>query len=199
MKTNVCEYCKKEFQCRSVARHCSPSCRTKTWALENPVRRKESGKAYYLKNADKINEATRNRRLSDPTSLRASDKKKYHKDIEKSRTACKEFNRARRKRVIEHYGGKCECCGEHRSEFLAIDHINNDGAEQRKIHGSGNQFYKWIIAHAFPIDLRVLCHNCNMAMGAYNFCPHMVEQGLLSSNDTIHLIESRRISERVLS
>ena len=30
--------------------------------------------------------------------------------------------------------------------------------------------------------------------GRYNYCPHMIEHGLISVNDTLHLIESRRLS-----
>src|SRR6266567_4357200 len=33
-----------------------------------------------------------------------------------------------RREVLAAYGGKCVCCGESHPEFLAIDHVNNDGA-----------------------------------------------------------------------
>lgn len=40
-------------------------------------------------------------------------------------------NTAARKRTrlacLEHYGKVCACCGEHRYEFLAIDHVNGGG------------------------------------------------------------------------
>lgn len=92
------------------------------------------------------------------------------------------FTQARRKRkelVINHYGGKCACCGISQIQFLTIDHINNDGAIQRKMNGvqrtSGNRFYMWIIKNNFPKDLQVLCWNCNCSKGFYGFDPHQVE------------------------
>src|SRR4051794_13956851 len=30
------------------------------------------------------------------------------------------------------YGGKCICCGESKHEYLELDHINNNGAEERR-------------------------------------------------------------------
>lgn len=84
----------------------------------------------------------------------------------------------RKLRVMRHYcGGKwprCKCCGEDELEFLAIDHADGDGAAHRKRTGlgGGNEFYKWIEEHNFPRGLRVLCHNCNIALGAFGYCPH---------------------------
>lgn len=79
----------------------------------------------------------------------------------------------RRLEMIEHYGGKCACCGEHRPEFLAIDHINGGGRRQEKELGGSNSYvYAYIRRHNFPPGFRVLCHNCNMAYGLYGFCPH---------------------------
>lgn len=33
-----------------------------------------------------------------------------------------------RKQALDHYGGKCECCGETRYEFLQLDHIDGNGS-----------------------------------------------------------------------
>lgn len=95
------------------------------------------------------------------------------KAIEKSRKCQKcydQYYRAYKDRqqkaklaVIEAYGGKCKCCGEHRKTFLCIDHINNDGNIHRKeINSSaGHSFYKWLIKNNFPDDFQLLCNNCN--------------------------------------
>ena len=82
----------------------------------------------------------------------------------------------RRKRhkesIFNHYGNKCACCGEAQILFLSIDHINNDGNEQRqKIHPAF--FYKWIINNNFPDDLQLLCMNCNFGKRMNGgICPH---------------------------
>ena len=79
--------------------------------------------------------------------------------------------------VIEAYGGCCACCGEHRSEFLSIDHVNNDGAKERRMHSRGN-FYLRLKQQGFPKDkYQLLCMNCNFAKGQFGICPHEKEKG----------------------
>lgn len=77
------------------------------------------------------------------------------------------------------YGGaepKCACCGERHLAFLAIDHIGGGGNKHRKENniGSGKGFYCWLRRNNFPQGFRVLCHNCNMAIGFYGSCPHQI-------------------------
>ena len=91
---------------------------------------------------------------------------------EGERTYQNQYNLRIRVRALQHYGGKCFCCGEDRSEFLALDHENGDGKEQRKVHGQGRNFYMWLKRKGFPSGFRVACHNCNLAMGFYGYCPH---------------------------
>jgi len=82
-----------------------------------------------------------------------------------------------RKTVIEIYGGKCKCCGDDTYEFLVIDHINGGGNKQRKLlgkNGSGYKFCRWLRQHNYPGGYRVLCANCNTAIGAYGYCPHQI-------------------------
>ena len=80
--------------------------------------------------------------------------------------------------IINHYGGKCACCGEDTKEFLSIDHINNDGGRHRKsLHScykvGGSSFYQWIKNNHFPKDLQILCFNCNCGKQVNGgICPH---------------------------
>jgi hypothetical protein len=69
------------------------------------------------------------------------------------------------------YGGKCQCCGEERFEFLALDHVNGGGRKERE-KLSTRQISQKVIANNFPPEYRVLCHNCNSAIGWYGYCPH---------------------------
>lgn len=79
--------------------------------------------------------------------------------------------------IFTHYSGgtpKCACCGETIIEFLSIDHINNDGAKQRRENKTqGIRFYYWIKQNNYPNDLQVLCMNCNFAKGKFGSCPHL--------------------------
>jgi len=77
--------------------------------------------------------------------------------------------------IIKEYGGKCACCGEDTIEFLTIDHINNNGAKERKNtkQGTGGKLYRWLIKNNFPKDnYQLLCYNCNCAKGFFGYCPH---------------------------
>lgn len=75
--------------------------------------------------------------------------------------------------VFEHYGRICACCGESFIEFLALDHIEGGGRKQRdELKLWGDKIYWWIVKHCFPPEFRVLCHNCNMSIGFFGYCPH---------------------------
>jgi hypothetical protein len=82
------------------------------------------------------------------------------------------WRQRKRRELLDHYGGKCACCGEEHYEFLSIDHINGGGTKHRAEVGKGDVFYKWLRKNGYPEGFRVLCHNCNQAIGFYGFCPH---------------------------
>ncbi len=89
----------------------------------------------------------------------------------------KERRRLLRAECIERYGNRCACCGETRKEFLAIDHINGGGKRHRKaLNLGGSDFYRWLKRNHFPKGFRVLCHNCNLALGFYGYCPHQSQE-----------------------
>lgn len=78
--------------------------------------------------------------------------------------------------AIEQYGGKCECCGESRFEFLTIDHKDGDGAAHRREMNFGS-VYRWLKRNGYPKDkFRLLCFNCNCARGFFGYCPHETER-----------------------
>jgi hypothetical protein len=84
------------------------------------------------------------------------------------------YHRNKKIKVIEEYGGTCACCGDNTIEFLTIDHINGGGGKHRKSLNitSGASFYDWLIRNDYPSGYRVLCMNCNGALGFYGYCPH---------------------------
>jgi hypothetical protein len=92
----------------------------------------------------------------------------------------KNYRQRLRKEVLTAYavGGviACRCCGEDEEKFLAMDHVNNDGAAHRKRpeHGTGNGFYIWLKRNGWPPGFQILCHNCNFAKSAHGVCPHRV-------------------------
>jgi len=77
--------------------------------------------------------------------------------------------------VIKEYGGTCECCGETGLAALTIDHINGNGASERRLFGLGTRFYRYLRKAGYPRNgYRVLCCNCNFALGWFGYCPHQV-------------------------
>jgi hypothetical protein len=63
------------------------------------------------------------------------------------------------------------CCGESHYEFLTIDHVNGDGADHRR-ETNNEDIYRWLERNNFPPGFRVLCMNCNFALGYHGYCPH---------------------------
>lgn len=98
------------------------------------------------------------------------------KDPEAAKAYLASYNQQRRRKVIEHYGGRCECCGVEQYEFLVLDHVNGGGSQHRKGTGMrGAGMIGWIIRNGYPDDFQVLCWNCNQARGYYGRCPHEAE------------------------
>lgn len=91
----------------------------------------------------------------------------------------KKYERRTRIEALTHYGGNppaCACCGENRIEFLTIDHIHGGGSKHRRELGNaGTRIARWLKKAGYPDGFRVLCYNCNCAIGAYGECPHTRE------------------------
>lgn len=73
---------------------------------------------------------------------------------------------------------KCVCCGEREINFLTFDHINNDGAEHRKIPAVKSSLALWLRKNSYPKIIQILCYNCNLAKAFYGVCPHIKNQTL---------------------
>ena len=115
------------------------------WRLKHSEKNQQSHQKYRDNNKEKI----RNYQQNNRSKFRKSNKKHNHRN---------------RQIVLEHYGGKppkCANCGCSVIDCLDIDHINNNGAEERERHGSGTRFVKWLIGNGFPPGYQILCRNCN--------------------------------------
>lgn len=77
-----------------------------------------------------------------------------------------------KKQLLDIYGSVCQCCGEHRIEFLTLEHTDGTGAEHRR--ESTHAWGAWIdaIDNPDPDRFQILCMNCNWARGKYGYCPH---------------------------
>jgi hypothetical protein len=80
---------------------------------------------------------------------------------------------------IDHFGGKCACCGEEKLAFLTLDHMDGNGNLHRQEAaanaGAGSAFYATLVRNKFQTQyaLQVLCWNCNMGRQINGgICPH---------------------------
>lgn len=84
--------------------------------------------------------------------------------------------------VFAAYGGyRCVCCSETEKNMLTLDHVNNDGGQDRRdnprMRGSW-QMYEYLISHGFPPGLQVLCYNCNISKHRNGgVCSHKLKEG----------------------
>ncbi len=123
-----------------------------------------------------------------PRTKSEKDRRAYAMSVDERKAARRKFYKDNRDRIllnlktkdrtlkaeiIAAYGGACTCCGEVHHEFLTIDHTNGDGAQHRKLKGKGRGIYLDLKARGFPQDgYRLMCLNCNIALGFYGYCPH---------------------------
>jgi hypothetical protein len=65
-----------------------------------------------------------------------------------------------KRRLMDRYGGKCVACGVTELAVLTLDHVNNDGAEERRNGTRGFSWYGKLLKEGLRDDLQVLCANC---------------------------------------
>lgn len=114
--------------------------------------------------------------------INARSKQRYQKTRAARKNDNVKYRMSCKREAMNHYGSVCQCCGEHRLEFLTLDHVNNDGAEHRRNMGfshscTGYNFYLWLKQRNWPdLGLQVLCSNCNTAKAWGRQCPHVTER-----------------------
>ena len=92
---------------------------------------------------------------------------RYRKENrEKILESGRQRRRVCREKVFAHYGNVCNYCGFDDPRALCIDHINDNGAEERRGHGdrtfAGWRFYEYLVKQGYPEGYQTLCANCNM-------------------------------------
>ena len=121
------------------------------------------------------------------------------KKAERSGSYCAACDRKRDARQAKYYraqraneksetiaalGGECVCCGEREHSFLTIDHVRDDGGEERRqMAVEGWQRSGWRLARRSGYDrarYQLLCMNCNLGKQICGTCPHQRGVGLLS-------------------
>lgn len=173
-----------------------PCAESENWCDQCIVVRRKLANDWYSRNSEKGCESSKRFR----ESLRTKglcldcgkveplpDRWRCRKCLDKSKIRTRAYVHVRQQRhdilrleVFGHYGGPhCACCGERMLLFLSLDHIENDGAAQRKVLRGQNvsqrgiHFYSWLRKRGFPPGFQVLCMNCNFGKHRNGgICPH---------------------------
>jgi len=84
----------------------------------------------------------------------------------------REHNTILRRQFFEMYGGVCMCCGKKDIRFLTLDHVNGDGAKDRRGR-SQETILREALSDLNTEKYQILCYNCNMGRSINNgICPH---------------------------
>lgn len=116
-------------------------------------------------------------RLKNKERIKEHNSKYYKQNKYKYRISQNKRRGLAKVKVFNHYSKgilKCACpggCNETYMEFLSIDHIAGGGNKHRRTIPKGD-FYLWLVRHGLPEGYRVLCMNCNFALGHSGYCPH---------------------------
>lgn len=134
----------------------------KEYRKNNPDKCKAAWKRYYEKNKEELNKKK---------SVYQKERYAEQSSIIKQKTA-KRREEAKRL-VMTHYGldgePKCVECKHSNLDALCIDHIGDNGSEDRKesmgrnMGGSGSRFYFYLIKNGLPDGYQTLCANCNLS------------------------------------
>ncbi len=155
--------------------HTSESYREKT---------KAASRERYRNNREKLCKYYRDWRKKNPGKASLAVARWIDRNRDRYNEIQREAKAKRKRIVLDAYGSKCSCCGEHRYEFLTIEHLFKNGAKHRK---KVQDTYRWLIANKFPREgFTILCYNCNMAEGINKVCPHKIEKGI-SNLDVLEL------------
>lgn len=80
-----------------------------------------------------------------------------------------------RHEIYTRYGGQCACCGENNFKLLTIDHVLNNGKQERKYRDNWAILRK-ILRENCPPEYQILCMSCKWGKGQYGVCPHQESQ-----------------------
>lgn len=132
---------------------------SKRWRKNHPERVKARQKRWDKNHPDYKKNYTKKWRQENPEKY----KNQPSMSLEKRRITVRKYRKNIRIKIFELLGNKCIRCGETDWRCLQVDHVNNDGYnERKKIRGSW-AYYKHILEKIKlgSKDYQLLCANCN--------------------------------------
>ncbi len=139
------------------------------------IRKRSRQRIYAANNRDLINTRERRNYRRSPLKQQARIKSRLKwqkanpKKLAKTQRA---YHQRLKAAVIEKYGGRCKCCDEKAIQFLTVDHVHNNGKQERIKLGSGYGIYRKLLRYKRVLkSYTILCFNCNIAKFVYGHCP----------------------------
>ena len=133
------------------------------YRLKYKTKLKEWKHKYYIQNQETIKAKSRKYHHNNKEKIAERKHEYYTKNKEKLNLRSHEYylknNQKLHVQAIYALGGMCAICSFDDIRALQIDHINGDGADERR-NTHADAFHKDIIAGGRS-DLQVLCANCN--------------------------------------
>lgn len=123
-------------------------------------------------NKERINTRRREYRLENIESEREKARKIYHKTKDQTRNKRSEraakYRKQYKDKMFLHIGRKCAFCGETDENLLTLDHIKQNGSEERKVFKSFIQMLRDIERRDWSVEYinenyQILCYNCHEA------------------------------------
>lgn len=150
---------------------------SRNYRARNPDKVRTRNRNYREANHDKIIDMNKEYYISNRENLLQSKRIYVLNNKEKVANCKKESRRKARFQALVAYSKDqplCECCRETDLDSLCIDHIDGGGNSHRRKIGklAGYSFYIWLKKNKYPSGFRVLCLNCNDALGIFGYCPH---------------------------
>ena len=145
------------------------------YRVANSERLRKERLADYYKNKDRYKARAAAYYETHQEEVKANQRAYYAAHKEERKAWGEQYRATNKLRVFAAYGGPlCGCCGDTNLEFLTIDHINGGGSKHRRglRRVGGDALYKELHKEGFPSGYRVLCMNCNWALGIHGYCPH---------------------------
>lgn len=125
--------------------------RTKAWSQKSVDRIRAYRRKYHEENRDSIIQKTNDWVRQNPDKRR--------------KNALAHYYRLQDDAIMAYGGYVCVWCGIDEPLVLTLDHVENNGAAQRRELGfkGGARLYKWLRENGYPQGFQVLCMNCNHA------------------------------------
>jgi hypothetical protein len=93
-------------------------------------------------------------------ALKAENMRRYRAaSREKYAARSRRAKRMLREKLLDTFGSRCVLCGFSDERALTLDHINNNGAEERSELGERGVYYR-ALKPEYQSEYRMLCMNC---------------------------------------